>query len=413
MKILLVEPNHAGHRLNNAGLILEALNRLPSAQVIFGTGHLAPESPQYKTWIAPRLTSPGSSLYDQLSSPANARKPSFGRMFKQVIAAVRATGADHVLVPTGDGLMQIAAVQKWFPGRHVPSGTEMETMLLRGRFAYDVNPSLRDRLVSRIFLSSLRRSPFTRIHHMDPIVYRAVKKRMPDLGPKFVQIPDPVDPIEPELSTTEARRKLQLPEGGRMLGCVGALDGRKGVPILIQAFATAVAAGRLREDDRLLLVGEQDPEVVDALERMGSELIKSGRIISIARFVSDVDMSNAISAMNLVVTPYPLHIGSASIVIRAAAQRRPVLATDFGWLGEIVTRFQLGWVCDVLNPAGFADALVAALDASERFEHTRAAEQFVSFCAVKNYQAHWMQRIAQRLGITPPGILRWEQISAA
>ena len=414
MNVLVIEANHLGHRLNNAGLVLEAIQHLPGVNAFFATSQDALGTTEFKTWIGPRMLIGSARLIDTLTnvSGTGTRREVSKQVF-ELRAIIKSHAIDHVLIPSGDGLCQIAAAMRPFASLKCRAGVEIEAMMLRGRFAYESADSLKSKLARSAWFAAVGHSPIDLIHHMDPMIYRAAIERKPSLRSRLKSIPDPVDPIEADLDRLTARRRLGIPEDGRLMGCVGVIEVRKGMDLLIRAFAHNIRSGKLSaESDRLLLVGKHEPPIPKILDAEASDLVKKGVIISIARFVSDVEMSNAINAMNLVVTPYPLHIGSASIVIRAAAQRRPVLASDFGWLGRIVPEFRLGSVCDVNDVAQFAQAMPRALDEAQGFVQSEMAERFVQYSAVANFQAHWVQRICQRLNVTPPPILRWSDLES-
>jgi hypothetical protein len=106
--------------------------------------------------------------------------------------------------------------------------------------------------------------------------------------------------------------------------------------------------------------------------------------------------------MSVVCTPYPRHIGSASIAIRAAAAQRPVLASDYGWLGAIVPRFDLGWITDVCRPEIFSKSLSEALEQSRHFKPSSRSLGYVKYSSVPNFKAHWTTGLRMELGLPQP-----------
>jgi len=84
---------------------------------------------------------------------------------------------------------------------------------------------------------------------------------------------------------------------------------------------------------------------------------RAANIVSIDSFVSDVEMLCAIKSCDAVATLYPGHIGSASIVIRAAAMKKPVIGTNFGWIGYVVQKYGLGYSFDVQNESALVDGI--------------------------------------------------------
>ncbi|MCB1823771.1 MAG: hypothetical protein KDJ54_03990 [Candidatus Competibacteraceae bacterium] len=129
------------------------------------------------------------------------------------------------------------------------------------------------------------------------------------------------------------------------------------------------------------------------------ELVAQNRIICIDRYLSENEFAAALGAANLVVTPYPDHLASASIVIAAAAAKRPVLGSDKGWIGRIVPFFDLGWTSLVSESRVFGEAIRMALDAAKDYCATEMTRRFVAFHTVQNMRLTWTQRIRERLGI--------------
>lgn len=75
------------------------------------------------------------------------------------------------------------------------------------------------------------------------------------------------------------------------------------------------------------------------------------------RFLADEEFINLISVSDIVCIPYVNFIGTSGILMQAANHGRPVLASEFGLLGELVRRYELGEVCDESNEAEMAVAI--------------------------------------------------------
>ncbi len=92
----------------------------------------------------------------------------------------------------------------------------------------------------------------------------------------------------------------------------------------------------------MLLAGRATDEVRGLLNERFRSLFESGRVFTLDRFLSQEELWAACIAADIVCTPYPSHIYSASIVIRAAKARVPSLANDIGWMSETIRRFLTG-----------------------------------------------------------------------
>lgn len=282
----------------------------------------------------------------------------------------------------------------------MPRGVQSEALFFRGGFAYPA-ASVKQRLFRELSWRVAHRSPYTRMHHLDPIVYDWVGARGGKEAERWRLMPDPVNAPAP-MSKGDARRMLGMEEGGRVVGCVGMIDDRKGADLLCRAFARA----KLGAEDRLLLVGGHNAVVRGILNGECAELVRSGRIVGIDRFVSQAEMDAAVMAMDLVCTPYPEHIGSASIVIRAAAAGRPVLGSDYGWVERTVRQFGLGWTCAVRDLDAFARALERAMEGAAAWTMSEGARRYVEFQSPENFARCWMALLRERLGLPEEPMLR-------
>lgn len=403
MRVLIFEPDHTGHHLHHVRALAGAFSDL-GTEVTVALDRAAPASREYDVHLGDLCAHVDASMPESEGTPL-ARAVAAARA---LAAAVRRHRPDHVLVPYGDGLTQVLGVGRLVAFNPFPRGVEAETLLMRGGFAYP-RERRREALRDQVTLSAMALAPWTRIHHLDPLPYDIVQKRGGALARRSRVIPEPVE-SSPCLDRLEARRQLGVPEDGPYVGCVGMLDGRKGVDRLVRAFVEV--APRL-PSARLLLMGRVKAPVDAALAGEGAALVRSGRIVVVDRYVSDEELGTAFSALDLVCTPYPRHIGSSGVVVRAAAAERPLLGSDFGWVGWSIRRFGLGHVCDVREPPAFARALEASLGAAPLFRLGAPARGFVAFHTMANFLAAWTARARERLGLDPePTGIGWGSVLA-
>lgn len=390
LRIFILEREYSGHRLTVVRVLLEALIELDQQQCLSSITLATTEEAVNSSEFDEQLTSLRDYFTVEYLPPRIQSTFALAIAWQKLwnyLCLVNSGRYDHGYVPYGDGLIQLLALcrlspLRWWANVSIP----VETILMRGTFAY---PESRPwtRLIAML---SLHYAPFFRIHLIDPLAHRFVRQRHPEHPSSVVLLPDPISETQ-KLEKVLARRELKLPLQGRLLGCVGMIDERKGVDRLIHAFMTA----DLKPDDRLLLAGRQN-ETLRAI----INTLNDPRILTVNRYLTEDELSLAINSLDLVVTPYPAFIGSASIVIRAAAAGRPSLSSNTGWTGYVIPTFELGQTCNVLDRKELAQQLTRSLNTSGTFQLTPKAEQFVVYGMIGNVNAHWCAGIRARLSLT-------------
>ena len=410
MRIMIFEPAYQGHYFVYLKHMLPELIELVGArQVVLQTSDPALTSVEMKTLIAPIAggidVRGGIPEQWQTSGAAGS-----ARRTDEMLRAARDARAEHLIIPAADGIGHSLALRRGRSGG-VPAGVTSEGLFMQGTFLYP-RTSMSDRVRQRLKWEIGRRAPFTYMHHLDPAVYEWERARARDrtrFGERWSLMPDPIEPPR-GLSKLEARRELGVPEDGRLIGCAGVIDLRKGCDLMVRAFARA----NLSATDRLVIVGPHKPEMRGLLEGEFRPLLASGRLISIDRLLRPDELADSLSAMDLVCTPYPSHSGSASIVIRAAATPRPVLGSNFAWLGRTIPTFNLGWTCDVRDPEAFALAMGRALEDAEAWRPTGAGRRFVEFHDYRNFKLCASRGTRQLMGLPAHGSQRnWEWVLEA
>jgi glycosyltransferase involved in cell wall biosynthesis len=392
-KILVFEPSHQGHRLTYLRRTLPALAQL--GRVVTVLDHDAPDSREYAEQLG-RITVPFE--VDASLEPVIGLRPTVvaRRSLSMLAAAVRRHRPGHVIVTVADGMTAFAAMRS-LAGRSIfPHETTSEALFLKGRIGYHDDLTTGERLKNLVTWQCWARSPWSRLLVLDPCAHEAIAERGGSLARRVDLLPDPID-VPPPSSAVEARRRLNLPEDGRYIGCVGLINRRKGCDLLIRAFARA----DLPASSRLLLMGKVARPVQKLLDEH-RELVARGRIIVVDRYTTEQEMFDGYSALDVVAAAYPRHFGSASSVIRAAAARRTVLGSRIGWIGATISRFGLGATCNVNSADGFARAIRTSFDGHTEFKLGRAAERLLAFHTESNFVAVWTRFLRRKLGLTVP-----------
>lgn len=175
--------------------------------------------------------------------------------------------------------------------------------------------------------------------------------------------PRPTPPPAP----TRLREELNLPPTTPLIGCVAALEPRKGIHDLIEAFA--ITTQQPSTHTHLVCVGEdRSPGHAyrPTLEKRLAELGLSNRV-HFTGSRSDVDALHP--QFNLFVLPTYWE-GIARVLLEAVNANCPIVTTRAGGNPELIEDGRSGWLVPPGNPAALAAAIEYALSRSP--DQTRA-----------------------------------------
>jgi glycosyltransferase involved in cell wall biosynthesis len=393
------EAGFQGHVLTYLRLLLPAIAELAD-EVVVALHQNAPASEEFRE----QLASLNCNVIIEPSIHADIRDSA--AVADSLLQTIHRSQAQRVYVPRADGVAQILGMRRMLGGKTLPRDVAVEGLMFRGSFAYHQN-GLLSRIKASLSYKTVKSGTWARLHYIDPLAYEAIQKTHTAFSSRCHLLPDPVE-SSPARDKMEARKFLGIPEQGRYIGFAGGADHRKGVDLLLSAFRTA----DLRQDDRLLIAGRMSEDIRSLVSTEYQALLHSDRLVVLDRYLNDKELLGGISAMDVVCTPYPRHIGSASFVIRAAAAERPVLAANFGWMGHIVQTFSLGRTCNVENQREFSSQIKLMLDEAREYQPHDAARRFVQFHSVRNFQALWTQGLRAQLNLPPAQTMTWDWVTA-
>lgn len=323
IKVLIVEPVSSGHHSFYLRLILRAF-----------AGHQCH-----------LLTSPVTAdLQDMVAAdgftPARVVEIPDGRPGPAVAAAVeyvRREPFDLVFIPFIDLML-----------RHLTKGAARDLGRVAGiwmtpdamddRYRFAPPIAKRPRIHGRVH-RWLRR-PETARHLSDLffLVQRDVD-RLNRIAPDIrgYLLDDPPEAVS-ALSASEAREQLGLPSEKQILLHAGSAGRRKGLGVLLDAYRRVEKHASVLPF--LYRVGPNDlkPRHRQQLEAM----ITQGRAASVDRYVSTMDLADAFMACDWVAMPYRRFRHSSGVLGLARVANRPVVAPDYGYIGERVRNGQPG-----------------------------------------------------------------------
>lgn len=330
--------------------------------------------------------------------------------------AVKQSGADHVYLPTGDGLVQLLGLRQCLPigSGLAKDGLEIEAVIHRFTAAY-IHAPKRAKQKTRLAAWSMSKAPLSRLHFVDPLAWQWMQAHYAAKSDRWTLLPDPIDNVA-AIDQAEARTAMDLPREAKIIGCVGVMNQRKGVDRLVQGFLAGRESGVLNDQTQLLLAGRQDDAVKAALAVPAARsLIETGAIRLIDRYLPLDELHQLLASMDVVALLYTGHCGIASIALRSAQLGRPVLANDEGWLGEMVPQLGLGQTVKLSDTTNSADllpqAIADALDHATHWSPTHRLEKFMAFNAATNFQTTLTDRLRESLGLEPsPERVSWDQV---
>lgn len=272
----------------------------------------------------------------------------FRECYTRIPAAER---ADFVLVAYFDDL-ELASAVFGSPFGNTPWGG----IGMRTRFHHaTVNPA-----TPAVKLRGLRRAAFERNQRIPSLkLLITIDETLAEYyrhtatgAPKVRFIPEPAG-LSFTIPKDEARRRLGIPVEGTWILLYGHIDPRKG----LAAVAEAIAALSAELNTRLLILGPQGAEAREYLATKGARLREAGRIFEFDRFASTTDESLGFSAADIVWLGYSTHHCPSSVLGKAAAAERPVIACQEGNIGWTTLRYGLGVIVNVHDPTATGEAV--------------------------------------------------------
>lgn len=387
-KCLIFESDVTGHRLQHVHHLADALLSVGcSVTVALQTD--AREHDEFRVHLSPIESN--FQLLAKLDPRQQKNFSSVSRRVDELVGVIAETKPDWVYVPYADTLTQVAAARSMVRGNRWLRQVPIEGQVMRGRYAYPAH-GFKQKLGSAATRWLMQRSPWRVTHLLDTLVYNNLQGT--SRTTEYRLIPEPVERL-PEVDRVEARRALGVPLDGRYVATVGGMDPRKGIDLLLAAFVRA----KLNNDDRLLLVGKMNQAMRDLVARDYSQLVASGRLQTVDRYVSDFELGCGFMAGDVLVTPHPQQVGSSGTMVRAAAAGRPVIASDYGWVGWVTKKFGLGTAINVRDVDAFAAAIETTLNRPPDPRGGEAADRFRRYHTVENQKAHWLVSLSRERGI--------------
>lgn len=213
---------------------------------------------------------------------------------------------------------------------------------------------------------------------LDPIAVKYLNHQFKTAA-KVIHLPDPVEPFPPSsLSSSEIREHLGIQPNRKVFLLFGALTERKGVHQLLEAISQLPA--QLCEQICLLLVGNLTSRIETQFKSQIQAVCqaKPVQILGNYEYIPDSAIPNYFQVADVILAPYQRHVGMSGILLLAAAAEKPLLSSDYGLMGELVQRYELGLIVDSTQPGEIAKGLTQLMQSSlQSFCNPEKMKQFV------------------------------------
>lgn len=160
----------------------------------------------------------------------------------------------------------------------------------------------------------------------------------------------------------ELGKGLGIEQSRTLFLLLGVLDQRKGVVELLQSlFLVSPQAG---SQVCIVLAGRiadvQREKVLSLVHRVTHET--NIQLILHDEYIPDDQVQHYYDLCDVILATYQKHMGSSSALIRAALAQKPVLSSDYGLMGELVRKKQLGVTVDTGNLIDIATGLTTFIN---------------------------------------------------
>jgi len=201
----------------------------------------------------------------------------------------------------------------------------------------------------RFWLSVILWQPHLhRLLCLDPFAVEALNQR--HAHSKAVVLADPVKIPTLRSPTSALKSQLNIESHRKVFLLFGSLTARKGISQMLEAIT--LLPFELSQKLCFLLVGSCNLELRHQLHSKIVQ-VRSDHPVQIIEqygFVREQTVQDYFQLADVVLAPYQKHVGMSGILLQAAAVRKPVLSSNYGLMGELVRRYQLGIAVDSTQP---------------------------------------------------------------
>jgi len=179
-------------------------------------------------------------------------------------------------------------------------------------------------------------------------------------------IPHGIMPVENPPDQRDAREKLKLPQDRQIILLFGGIRPNKGLDALIKALEIV----KLFKEQVLLVIagGLLGRFSFEQYSNMIRNTGLSNYVQTFIDFIPEEDVDYFFAASDLVVLPYLKFEAQSGVLLRAYAHKKPVVVSNVGAMGELVSTDNIGLTVEPGAVEPLAKAVINALNDLDKFQ---------------------------------------------
>jgi glycosyltransferase involved in cell wall biosynthesis len=255
----------------------------------------------------------------------------------------------------------------------------------------------------KLLLSRVLNNPqFKCLFSLDPFAIKHIEKLQSQA--KVFHLADPVIIYKLEQSKIEQlRQQIGIDTDKKIFLLFGRLTNRKGIYQLLDAIQ--FLPYNLCEKLCLLLVG-YIPSTEKKLIQEQIKIISQSfpvQIITSNEFIAEEEVHLYFELADVILAPYQKHVGMSGILLLAAAANKPVLSSNYGLMGQLVSQKRLGIAVDSTSPQAIANGIIDFINNEQHqatFFDLKMINKFVEENLADNFSYTLFQHIYAQINIS-------------
>lgn len=241
---------------------------------------------------------------------------------------------------------------------------------------------IRDLKEKILIYLALKNKQLKKILCLDPYFVRYVNSNFN--ARKLVHLVDPVKNISKIKCSSIDKLALSIHSSKTTFLLLGQLGERRGLYKLLKAIKLLSAT----ECQKIcfIFVGQADEKskIESLIQQVCQE--KPVQIVRHFEYITEQEVYGYYRCADVILAIHQKHVGMSGSLVLAAASGKPVLASDYGLMGEITRRYQLGITVNSTKPEQIAEGLKNFLSNSpEKYGNVDLMQEFANRNTPKNF----------------------------